>query len=218
MTRETGQMNVLVWITEDGWEACVQAARTLAPAGADLTLLHVTDTAALEAAHGAFTALLGRSRADPGAQLEALAESSAEQILAAAAAALDRPAGQIRLRGRPEHQVALAARDASLLILAREGGAAGPKSLGKAARFVVDHATCPVLLVWPGLAPDTPLPPPPAHEQDRPHGKRHRDRHGPPSAPNAPPAPGPPPTPGSPPTPGPPPAPGSPPPPGQRLE
>ncbi len=185
-------MNALVWITEDGWEACVQAARTLVPADTDLTLLHVTDTAALEAAHGAFTALLGRSRTDPGTQLAALAESSAEQVLATAAAALDRPAGQIRLRGRPEHQVTLAARDASLLILAREGGAAGPKSLGRAARFVVDHATCPVLLVWPGPPPDTPLPPPPPeHGPDRPH-RRHRDQHGPPPAPEPPPTAGPP--------------------------
>jgi nucleotide-binding universal stress UspA family protein len=171
-------MTVLVWITEDGWEACVQAARTLAPAGQDVTLLHVTDTAALEAAHGAFTALLGRSRTDPGAQLEALAEASAQQVLDAAAEELGRPAHQVRLRGRPEHQVAEAAREASLLILAREGGAAGPKSLGKAARFVVDHATCPVLLVWPGTPPDTPLPPPPP-----PRDKRHGGQHGPPLPP-----------------------------------
>ena len=168
-------MTVLVWITDDGWEACVQEARALAPAGEDVTLLHVTDTAAVEAAHGAFTALLGRSRTDPGAQLEALAESSAQQVLEAAAAALGRPARQLRLRGRPEHQVAGAARGASLLILTREGGAAGPKSLGKAARFVVDHATCPVLLVWPGAPPDTPLPPPPPPGSNRPGGK-----HGPP--------------------------------------
>jgi len=172
-------MTVLVWITDDGWQACVQAARTVAPAGEDVTLLYVTDTAALEAAHGAFTALLGRSRTDPGAQLEALAESSAQQVLAAAAEELGHPARQLRLRGRPEHQVAEAARGASLLILAREGGAAGPKSLGKAARFVVDHATCPVLLVWPGTPPDTPLPPPPPP----PGGKRHGGKHGPPPPP-----------------------------------
>ena len=59
-------MTVLVWITEDSWQACVDAVHSLAPASQDVTLLHVTDTAAVEAAHGAFTALLGRSRADPG--------------------------------------------------------------------------------------------------------------------------------------------------------
>jgi nucleotide-binding universal stress UspA family protein len=166
-------MTVLVWITENGWEACVRAARTFAPAEAELTLLHVTDTAALEAAHGAFTALLGRSRADPGAQLEALAESSARQVLQAAEAALGRPAQPLRLRGRPERQVVLAARDATLLIVARDGGGAGPKSLGRAARFVVDHAPCPVLLVWPGPPPDSPPPPPPEHGGPEHGGPEH---------------------------------------------
>ncbi|NEB92870.1 universal stress protein, partial [Streptomyces bauhiniae] len=40
----------------------------------------------------------------------------------------------------------------------------GPHSLGPAARFIVDHAPCPVLLVWPGQAPDLgTIPPPPHH-------------------------------------------------------
>jgi nucleotide-binding universal stress UspA family protein len=162
-------MTVLVWITEDSWQACVDAVQSLAPAGQDVTLLHVTDTAALEAAHGAFTALLGRSRVDPGAQLEAMAEDAAGQVLTAAAERLGRPAEQLRLRGRPEHQVVSAARGADLLLLAREGAAAGPKSLGKAARFVVDHAACPVLLIWPGPVPaGAPPPPPPPHRPPHP--------------------------------------------------
>ena len=161
-------MTVLVWITEDSWAACVDAARSLAPASDDVALLHVTDTAALEAAHGAFTALLGRSRVDPGVQLEAMADEAAEQVLTAAAGRLGRPARRVRLRGRPEHQVVGAARGAALLIVAREGAAAGPKSLGKAARFVVDHAACPVLLIWPGPVPEGPPPPPPPPHR-RPH-------------------------------------------------
>jgi nucleotide-binding universal stress UspA family protein len=162
-------MTVLVWITEDSWQACVDAVQSLAPAGQDVTLLHVTDTAALEAAHGAFTALLGRSRVEPGAQLEAMAEDAAGQVLAAAAERLGQPAEQLRLRGRPEHQVVGAARGADLLVLAREGAAAGPKSLGKAARFVVDHAACPVLLIWPGPVPEGPPPPPPPPPHRPPH-------------------------------------------------
>jgi len=40
----------------------------------------------------------------------------------------------------------------------------GPKSLGKTTRFVVDHAACPVLLVWPESAPGVAtIPPPPDH-------------------------------------------------------
>ncbi len=153
-------MTVLVWITADNWAAGADAARDLAPATEDITLLHVTDTAAVDAAHGAFTALLGRSRTDPGTQLEAMAETAATEVLDAAAARLGRPAGQLRLRGRPEQLVVAAAQDAALLIVAREGAAAGPKSLGKAARFVVDHAACPVLLIWPGPVPAGPPPPP----------------------------------------------------------
>ena len=42
-----------------------------------------------------------------------------------------------------------AAAGAGLLVMARDGDLArlGPKSLGKTARFVVDHAPCPVLTV-----------------------------------------------------------------------
>lgn len=64
---------------------------------------------------------------------------------------------------------------AGLLVVARDGDQArlGPKSLGKATRFVVDHAPCPVLLVWPGSPPDpaTIPPPPPAHHEPGP--RRH---------------------------------------------
>ena len=42
-------MTVLVWITEDSWQACVDAVHSLAPASQDVTLLHVTDTAAWSA-------------------------------------------------------------------------------------------------------------------------------------------------------------------------
>jgi nucleotide-binding universal stress UspA family protein len=168
-------MTVLVWVTEESWMACVDAALARAPAD-DVTLLHVTDTGAVDAAQGAFTALLGRAGAGPGAQLEAMTEAAATEMLAAAAARLGRPARPLRKRGRPEREVVQAARGADLLILARQGAEAGPRSLGKAARFVVDHAACPVLLVWPGAAPEGPLPPEPQHGPQ--HG-RHKPPHGP---------------------------------------
>jgi nucleotide-binding universal stress UspA family protein len=155
-------MTVLVWITEDTWAASVDAARTLAPAGQPVALLHVLDSAAVAAARGAFGGLLGRAGPDPMARLEAMAESSVTELLDAAEDRLGRPAERIRLHGRPEHQVTGAARGATLLVVARQGTEAGPKSLGKAARFVVDHAPCPVLLIWPGPVPDDP-PGPPHH-------------------------------------------------------
>ncbi len=168
-------MTVLVWVTEESWMACVDAALARAPAD-DVTLLHVTDAGAVDAAQGAFTALLGRAGAGPGAQLEAMAETAAAEVLEAAAARLGRPARQLRRRGRPEREVVQAARGADLLILGRQGAAeAGPRSLGKAARFVVDHASCPVLLVWPGPAPDNP--PCPATAQP-PHGAPGPGRRG----------------------------------------
>ena len=176
-------MTVLVWVTEETWMACVDAALARAPAD-DVTLLHVTDAGAVDAAEGAFSALLGRAGAGPGTQLEAMTEAAATELLEAAATRLARPAQQLRRSGRPEREVVQAARGADLLILGRQGAEAGPRSLGKAARFVVDHAACPVLLVWPGAAPDGPLP----HESPHgpPRGRRkpsHRSPHGPPPGP-----------------------------------
>ena len=173
-------MTVLVWVTEESWMACVDAALARAPAD-DVALLHVTDSGAVDAAQGAFTALLGRAGAGPGAQLEAMTDAAGIEVLEAAAARLGRPAGQLRRRGRPEREVVEAARGADLLILGRQGGEAGPRSLGKAARFVVDHAACPVLLVWPGAAPEGPLPPPPPRGRPKPpHGPPHGPPHQPP--------------------------------------
>ncbi len=97
-------MTVLVWVTEESWMACVDAALVRAPAD-EVTLLHVTDAGAVDAAQGAFSALLGRGGAGPGRQLEAMAEAAATELLEAAAARLARPAGQLRRRGRPEREV-----------------------------------------------------------------------------------------------------------------
>ena len=169
-------MTVLVWVTGESWMACVDAALARAPAD-EVTLLYVTDAGAVDAAQGAFSALLGRGGAGPGAQLQAAAGAAATEVLEAAAARLGRPARQLRRHGRPEREVVHAARGADLLIVARQGGEAGPRSLRKAARFVVDHASCPVLLVWPGAAPADPLPPPPPPEGR--HRPPHRPQHGP---------------------------------------
>jgi len=52
-----------------------------------------------------------------------------------------------------------------ILVLARDGDRErlGPRSLGPDARFVVDHAPCRVLLIWPDITPElTTIPPPPA--------------------------------------------------------
>lgn len=151
-------MSVIIWVTEGTWEAAVDAARPLAPDGADLVLLHVTGDDVAEAAHGAFAGLLGRGHDhahDPGERLEALSDSAADELLEAAAARLGRPARRVRLHGRVEHEVVREAEDAELLVCARDGDRdrLGPHSLGREARFVVDHVPCPVLLVWPSAPP-----------------------------------------------------------------
>src|SRR5205823_12707261 len=57
-------------------------------------------------------------------------------------------------RGPAEREVLEACTRADLLILMRDGELRlGPKSLGRAARFVVDHAPCQVVLGWPASPP-----------------------------------------------------------------
>jgi nucleotide-binding universal stress UspA family protein len=163
-------MRVVVWTAEGTWPACVDAARGLAPDDAEIVLLHVIGDVS-GATHGAFAGLLGRGRPDrdPGTGVEHLAAASAEQLLDSAARRLGRPCARSTRVGRVEREVVAAAEDADLLVLARDGDRSrlGPRSLGHATRFVVDHAPCPVLLVWPERPPDvTSLPPPPKGGRD----------------------------------------------------
>ena len=158
--------SVYIWACEGTWPASVDAALSLAPAGARFTLLHVTSAEVPDAVRGAYAGLLGRAGHDPGTRLEEMAAVSAGELLQAAADRLGRDCARLEVHGRAERAVVAAAAQADLLIVARDGDRTrlGPKSLGKATRFVVDHAPCPVLLVWPGSAPDvTTIPPPPDH-------------------------------------------------------
>lgn len=156
----------VVWIVEGTWPACVDAARAHGPDDGDIVLLHVTAPDVAAAAHGAFAGPLGRGRRerDPGLELAQLAATSADELLRAAAERLGRPCIRTRRAGRVGREVVAAVEDARLLILARDGDRArlGPKSLGPASRFVVDHAPCPVLLVWPESAPGIGTIPPPS--------------------------------------------------------
>jgi nucleotide-binding universal stress UspA family protein len=161
-------VTVIAWIAEGTWPACVDAARTYAPHGADIILLHVSGDDVPGIARGSYAGLLGRRDPgrDPGTRVEDLAAVSAAKLLDAAAGRLGRPCTRLERSGRIEREVIAAAEGAGLLVLARDGDRArlGPRSLGPATRFVVDHAPCPVLLVWPGPAPvigAIPPPPPP---------------------------------------------------------
>ncbi|MFG2555966.1 universal stress protein [Streptomyces sp. NPDC048581] len=161
-------MAVIVWIVEGTWPACVDAARAQVPAGSEIVLLHVTGHESPGAAHGAFAGLLGRGHPerDPGTRMEQLAADSARELLREAADRLGRDCARVERSGRVEREVVAAAGGADLLIVARDGDRShlGPKSLGPASRFVVDHAPCPVLLVWPEAAPGlSSIPAPPPH-------------------------------------------------------
>lgn len=142
-------MRAPAWLREETWEACVDAI----PAGAEVALLHVAATDVEEAARAARRGLLGRPLPHHHASA-ALAAASAEAgaaLLQRAAQRLGRPARLVARRGRLEREVLAAIDGHDLLLLARDGDRArpGPRSLGSPARFVVDHAPCSILLVWP---------------------------------------------------------------------
>jgi nucleotide-binding universal stress UspA family protein len=159
-------MTVMVWVAEATWPACVDAALAYAPEGADFVLLHAAGDEAA-AAEGALSGLLGRGRRHHAEQWVRLSAAASAELLEAARERLDRPCELRELPGRVERAVVLAAEGAALLVVARDGERSrlGPRSLGPATRFVVDHAPCPVLLVWPESAPDVAsMPPPPPHQ------------------------------------------------------
>jgi len=194
-------MKIIVWLTDSTWPACVDAAAD--HPDAQLVLLHVIDPDSVEAAEAVRAGLLGRGIPATAAYAHQTLVEAQTALLDAAEERLDRPAQRLALTGRVEREVVTACADADLLVLARDGDHArlGPRSLGRATRFVLDHAPCRVLLVWPDEPPSlSTLPPPP------PHG------HGPPPPHGGPPHGGPPH--GGPPHGGPPPPPphGAPPP------
>lgn len=153
----------------------MDAALSLVPvvgSPARFTLLHVTSPAAADAAHGAYRGLLGRGGHDPGDRLEALASASAADLIEAAARRLGRECERREIQDDTERAVVAASAHADMLIVARDGERSwlGPKSLGRATRFVVDRAACPVLLIWPEAAPDVGTIPPPPHPPHH-HGR-----------------------------------------------
>jgi len=160
-------MEVLVWLTEATWPACVAAVRAHVPRDAHVTLLHVADDDVAGAARGAMLGLLGRSggaAAERSAGIGELAAAAGRELLEAAAAEVGRDVSVSERHGRVERVVVAAAVEVDLLVLARDGDLRrlGPHSLAPTTRFVVDHAPCATLLVWPGAAPTVEsIPPPP---------------------------------------------------------
>jgi nucleotide-binding universal stress UspA family protein len=167
-------MRAVIWISEETWMPCVRHAQELLPARAEVTLLHVAPSDVEELAAGGPAGLLGRRRPPRPPHerdLRAVSDAEARQILEAARDLLGRDCALAARRGRVEREVVAACADADLLVAARDGARKlGPKSLGPRARFIVDHAPCTVVLVWPEDPPgiDT-IPPPPPHRGDTGH-------------------------------------------------
>lgn len=166
-------MTVIAWIAEATWPACVDATGRHAPPDADIVLLHVTDPDVAQVAHGAYAGLLGRGQPhrDPGIQVEDLAAATAHKLLQDAAARLGRRCAIVERTSRIETEVIAAADGAELLVLARDGDCShlGPHSLSHPSHYILDHAPCPVLLVWPGTPPPLSTQrPAPAHQPPAP--------------------------------------------------
>ncbi len=180
-----GRVRVAVWLVEGTWQGCVDAAARVIPPDTEVVLLHVTPSDVAAAAEAASAGLLGRGH--PGRQpireMQHVADEAASGLLAAAAARLGRAeAERLHRRGLVEREVIRAVTEnVDLLVAARDGDRShlGPHSLGHATRFVVDHAPCAVLLVWPDEIPGIESMPPPPHGRPL-HGP---DREGPPPPP-----------------------------------
>ena len=88
-------------------------------------------------------------------QMRQAEEASAQEILEEGSRYLG-GAEMLRRTGRPEREIVQAAAEwyADLLVICSRSPQSGwpslgPKSVGHVARFVLDHASCPVLLVRP---------------------------------------------------------------------
>ena len=154
---------VLVWVEPGTWEACVHAAADLVPAGvgARVLLLYVPDDSD-DLLRDAQAGLWGRRRrpqpvaSDDGAELLADAEALLQGLAVDAVITTQQGSGLV------ERVVTAGTESADYLVLGRQGDLSrrGPSSIVKHTRFVVDHAQCRVVLVWPDAAPSAGTIPP----------------------------------------------------------
>lgn len=156
-------MRVLAWVEPATWPAVVDAA--LALPGASVTLAAVADPRAVLPDR---PSPLGSPRRRSRAASDAVTDAARRVLEEAAARALGPGLSTRLLTGPTERVVLEAAREADVLVVARDGDRSrlGPRSLGRDARFIVDHAPCTVVLVWPGDAPPLGTLPPAPPEAD----------------------------------------------------
>ena len=151
-----GPNRVVIWVTERTWQASVDAARRLAPAGSSVTLLHVTPEEPPDTAHAAYLGLFGRGRPgrDPGPRIADISAASAAEVIDAAARRLGRPCERIMRSGRTEREVVTVAAGADLLIMARDGDRSRLAPGASARPPVSPSTTPPARSCWSGqMAP-----------------------------------------------------------------
>jgi len=151
-------VSVLAWITEGGWEAAVDAVKTLN--ASDVTLLHV-DTVDVPGR--------GRRHDEVLQRMHALAGEAALALLADAEERLGHEADKRAERGVAETIVFELAKDHDVLVVVRDGRHNGPHSIGHDQRWVIDHVPCTVVMAWPEGAPDPHDEPPKAKPKPGPH-------------------------------------------------
>lgn len=162
---------VLVWVEPGTWEACVSAAADLVGGATDahILLLYVPDDSE-DLLREAQAGLWGRGR-----RPLAVATTDGAELLADAESLLRQLVGDVRIStqegsGPVERVVTAASENADYLVLGRQGDLSrrGPTTIVKHTRFVVDHAQCRVVIVWPNTAPPAAtIPPLPADDPRR---------------------------------------------------
>jgi len=152
---------VLAWIAPGTWPAVVAAARSR-PEADQITLVAADDSSE-SLPTGILGGLMGRGHRGPHPEVASLTAAEAGELLRQAEAALGRPCRSAVLSGPTERVITAAAESADWFIIARDGDRSrlGPSSLGRHARFIIDHAPCTVELIWPDGVPDLATIPPP---------------------------------------------------------
>lgn len=162
-------MRVTAWIGPGTWPAVIDALRDHHRAD-QITLLAAADDSEV-VPPGVERALMGRGRRRPPRDSARMARQQAEDLLTRASARLKTgpdgdtiESGTMIVTGVTERAITRAVEDADWLVMARDGDRTrlGPRSLVRAARFVLDHAPCTVELIWPSQTPGiSTIPPPP---------------------------------------------------------
>ena len=160
-------MRVLCCLDGTNLEQVSNAIVTLIPAEPlTLNFLYVIDTRPHEEMERRTGPLLRRARPDaPRLERMHQADEGAAQEILEEARGVHPNAETLYRRGQPERVIVNYAAEwnADMIVICprsswNEGPTTGPKSIGHVARFVVDHAPCPVLLVRMVTREGFPLP------------------------------------------------------------